>query len=237
MKNHKISFRSLSFGKTRVKQPQRSQKGIVLIITLLVLVIMTLASIGLMRTIGTSTLSAGNYSFRASSDAFTMPPLEESIKNLTKAYKADKTSLYGGETSTSTIAVLPTGYSPIYANDDDRRGIPKDLLQTTPDSKYLLTDYSDGNLEMDANGQQGDTLNKAYVMIQRMCNQTGAPTAEHCFYGNGNGISASSHKNNEHWELWSGFGSGTGIKPAYRITVRVDGPNNTISFGQAIIYL
>lgn len=52
-----------NFGKARANPPQR-QGGVVLLIALIVLVAMTLAGIGMMRSIDTTTLIAGNVAFK-----------------------------------------------------------------------------------------------------------------------------------------------------------------------------
>jgi hypothetical protein len=72
--------------------------------------------------------------------------------------------------------------------------------------------------------------NRVSYAIQRLCNTTGAPTAA--------GVDCSvSPANNA-----TGSGKGSGMialqynsQVYYRITVRVDGPRNTVSYAQAIV--
>ncbi len=57
----------------------RSQRGVILIITLIVLVAMTLASIAMVRSVDTSTVIAGNLAFKQSATASGDAGLEAAI--------------------------------------------------------------------------------------------------------------------------------------------------------------
>jgi Tfp pilus assembly protein PilX len=217
----------------------RKENGLVLIVTLLVLVIMTLASIGLIRTIDTSNFTAKNYSLTSSCEIYAMPPIEGMIQTLAAA-NFDGNALYG-----TTGESLPDGYSPKFLDGDNEQGIPKCLLGTTVGASCSGKNGS-GSIEeytppSDITLSDGTSLvlnNKAYVVAERMCNQIGAPDATHCL-----GVKGSSSNDNDGAQVnVNTIGklfvrSGAGLETTYRITARVNCPNNTVSFEQVMINL
>jgi Tfp pilus assembly protein PilX len=215
----------------------RKENGLVLIVTLLVLVIMTLASIGLIRTINTSNFTAKNFSLTSSCEIYALPPIEEMIQRLS-AVHADGNALYGGSGVT-----LPVGYSPEFLDEDNEQGIPKCLLGTTvgsscsgKNSTATIEDYTPSDLNL-PDGTKQVLNNKAYVIAERMCNQTGAPDPAHCL-----GVGSTLNDNDGAQVNINTIGkllvsTGAEMETTYRITARVNCPNNTVSFEQVMINL
>lgn len=192
-----------------------SQRGVVLIIALIVLVAMTLASVAMVRSIDTSTIIAGNLAFKQSGVASGDAGIETAIAWISA-------------NGSSLTADSPTnGY---YATSQDSLDLTKNA---TPDNAADDLDWSDGGkvkkLAMDAAGNE-----VAYV-IHRMCNSVGALNGESC------ATEESVQEGRSYGTLRSMStyqpGSWTSVanRGYYRITVRIVGPRKTISYVQAFV--
>jgi type IV pilus assembly protein PilX len=195
--------------------PPHRQSGVILIVALIVLVGMTLAGISLMRSVDTTTLITGNLSFQQAAVHSADPGIETAIawiENNPGLLNADSISNgYAANGLTATPPKLATQSWDAY------------WLATWSARATGLTDGS-GNLVADASG------NTARWVIDRLCANAGAPSS--------GGSCASSPV------ISSTVGGGeeggeatiaTTSSVYYRITSRVQGPRNTVSFVQAII--
>lgn len=183
---------------------KKKQKGLVLIVTLLVLLVMILASAGLMRSMDTSLHALGNITFKQSSNAAISQALETAIRNLPTAALNGTNGFYGF----------------IQANED-ANGIPA-ALQTQTNTGVFVS-------PQDAAG------NTARIVVERMCN-----AANVCLTPAGALRRANENDSpNLTGELYVLSLGAVGAVPRfyYRVTVRVDGPKNTVSYGQAMIIL
>ncbi|MGH8460232.1 MAG: pilus assembly PilX family protein [Stenotrophobium sp.] len=190
------------------------QRGIATLITLIALLVMTIAVLALVRSSDTSALIAGNLAFRrdltnqaqlAMSQASAAFTSATGVLNTETAREADQPKA----NYSSTMLAAPTS--------NPSQGIPNVLLvsDSTFDSN---TSFTAGNLT-----DNGVTLR--YV-IDRLCSATGAPSAATCVQG----------------QQTSDKGGTAGIQkaggtfiPVYRITIRVSGPRNTQAFYQATL--
>jgi hypothetical protein len=191
----------------------------VLLITLLVLAAMALASVGMMRSVDTSVTAVGNLGFRRAADA----AINQAVENVVQNMQADGW-LYAG--------ALDDNFGYYYATIQpgaNAQGIPAALLQhPTPSGVNRAGPDGAGNTTL--------------TVVERMCNATGPANPANCgiaAWGEGSGVKDDPNKANEFplpdlgGESSSATGSGA---PFYRVSVRVDGPKNTVSFAQAIIY-
>ncbi len=71
--------------------------------------------------------------------------------------------------------------------------------------------------------------NTIRYIVQRMCSATGAPAADKCLFG-----ATTDEGCNE--VLQPGCTGESVLSPIYRVTARITGPKNTISYTQALIY-
>ncbi|WP_280154310.1 PilX N-terminal domain-containing pilus assembly protein [Piscinibacter sp. XHJ-5] len=192
-------------------RPAARQRGVVLIVSLIVLVAMTLAGIALMRSVTTGNRVAGNLAFQQAATQAADVGVETAIAWL----EANNT---GGTLYTTTASGAPVGY--FAARQDPAAGVSwetfwKDTLVATGRVNTLAADAS------------GNTV--SYV-IHRMCNAVGDPNS-------GIGCSVAPRVVGEEG---GGMGTGTvpvklPNQQYYRITARVVGPRNTSSIVQVIV--
>ncbi len=187
------------------------QQGVVLFIALIALVVMSLAAVALIRSVDTSTVIAGNLAAKQSSITSADSGLETAI-----------TWLHAVNLSTLTADIPAQGYYATIATD------PTTLAWSAADSKPAddLSGY------IDANGTD-DAGNTVRYVVQRMCRSTGALTAGNCLFG-APVLNPSSNSSLLAPQCCPPLSLDE--SPLYRVTARVVGAKNTISFIQAFIY-
>lgn len=184
------------------------QRGVVLMIALIMLVAMTLAGVSLVRSVDTSNLIAGNLAFKQST-----------LNAADFGADAAMTWLNNNNAGNALHEAIvgTTFYFP-------SRGADKLATAT-------WNDYWDGLANSAQNlGDKGAGNNVSYV-IHRLCNSTGAVTgvASGCAMPQGGGGGSGSSKS-------AGFQQLTvNTQAYYRITTRVVGPRNTISYTQTVV--
>lgn len=185
------------------------QAGVVLVIALIVLIAMTLAGIALMRSVDTSNLIAGNLAFQQAATHSGDTGIETAINWL-------QTSNVGGTLNGSD----PTnGYA---ANGSAASQSPV-AGQSWQDFWTLSrVNRPAKDLVADANGNQ-----VSYV-IDRMCANVGAKIDALCVSSPVVTVPGKGDED-EHLPLTSAS------VVYYRITARIAGPRNTVSFVQAIV--
>ena len=188
------------------------QHGVVLFIALIVMVALSLAAIALVRSVDTTNAVVGNLSFRIASILPGNLAVEQAAAHLFP------------DADVATVAWIPNknadlpaeNYFASWQNSDDSRGVPA-VLQKKSTAYALAKTLSDGTTKTDM----------TYV-IERMCQNPGDPAldATKCDL------------------LVSNVSPGTTVGdpqlalppvPYYRVTIRVDGPQNTASFLQAML--
>jgi hypothetical protein len=197
------------------------QRGVVLFIALIVMVVMSLAAIALMRSVDTTTQVIGNLAFRQSS----ILPANFAIEDAAAGLFSDA--------NPANVARIPdirvdnsaqNYYSTHNQGWDDQYGVPTPL-QTSTAAGALTRKQTDG---------AGNTI--TYV-IERMCN----PGAAHA--------DAPGNESTRSWcdmappkqppgATINDPSAGLDFRQVfYRVTVRVDGPKgtNTVSFAQAML--
>jgi len=194
-------------------QPRARQKGVVLAITLIVLVAMTLAAIALVRSVDTTNVIAGNLAFKQAT--------------VNAADRGTEAAVAWLETTTATNVNLlasdnfPNGYS---------AEIPLNPIVNW--DSYWNTFIVPNALRVfvPTNGNADAAGNVVAYTIHRLCGGPGQPGA----YGSDCNYSPATYILN------TSQGSGTVVLNSYsqvyyRITIRIDGPRNTVSYVQAIV--
>jgi type IV pilus assembly protein PilX len=197
------------------------QHGVVLFIALLVMVALSLAGIALIRSADTATIVAGNLAFKQSSAA----AVDRSIENAVQALfnpAAPSTPAIADKTNHN----IAQNY---YACVQDAGGgclaaggaipeIPTALTSTTTlTAAGLRTDL----VPPDAAG------NSTYYVIERMCANAGSAVGSNC---NLSTAALGADAGTQHYEALSRVGDAY-----YRVTVRVEGPRNTVQYAQAFL--
>lgn len=186
------------------------QKGVVLVIALIVLVAMTMAGIALVRSVDTTNIIAGNLAFQQSATLSGDIGTETAIRWL--------------ETNNSGTAlhnsITNNGYAAL--RQDPSAGQSWDAFWNAVLSAQAVTLPEDTS---------GNTVSYA---IQRLCNTTGDPVSPStgCAVAIATSISktGSSQDSGTVGLLYSS-------QRYYRITSRIVGPRNTVSYIQSIVAL
>jgi Tfp pilus assembly protein PilX len=213
-------------------RPAGAQRGISLLIVLIALLIITLASVTLLRSSDTGTLITGNLAFQKTALAAGDAGTEAAIDWLTAQG-------VGGALFADAPA---SGY---YASSADGCDLTTTRTAATGDDVHWSgTDPGDDcNMDARAVAPQGvaDGFTVRYV-INRVCNAEGDPNAMVAADGvtpmtcsrAGAGPSEGSTRGGASYGNMPLAGNG---QTYYRITTRVDGPRNTARYVQALVIL
>jgi type IV pilus assembly protein PilX len=198
----------------------RRQRGVVLFIALIVMVAMSLAAVALIRSVDTTNILIGNLAFRQSSILPANMAVEQAAAALFK-----EAAPTGVPAIADTTADLPAeNYFASWQNSDDPRGVPT-LLQTRTNAAALTKTLN----ALDNNNANVAVANRTVVryMIERMCLAAGPAKASNC--------DMMAPKQNPGTTVHDESTATLNPIPFYRVTIRVDGPQNTASFLQAML--
>ena len=214
----------------RHPMPHR-QQGVVLLISLIVLVVMTLAALALLRSVDTGTLVSGNVAFQQSATLSSDAGVEAAVAELISSsastaspptpYDLNGTSYAGSAVPGATAGYLSDGLNPQYY-------VPNLAVVSPENWSAFWTYLSDLGLTKTLATDSSD--NTVSYVIHRLCTAAGSPSiANTCATSvSGSGTSSSSR--------------GAGVvaligstQVYYRITVRTQGPRGTVSFVQAVV--
>lgn len=196
-----------------IQAPAGRQRGVVLIIALIVLVSMTLAAFGMSRSIDTANVVAGNLSFKQSSVNAADQGIEAGFQWLLAR---------AGTTALNTTN-LPAGFYSSTIYNEPNWADPS----TWNDAFYIN------------GGGQDAAGNVVSYVIHRMCTEPNtAYNANNTTNGNPNqcGQSASTGATQSGGSMSVGSTVFQGNPQIYyRITARAQGPRNTVSFVQSLV--
>jgi len=187
-------------------QSRRRQRGAVLFIALIVLVAMSLAGIALIRGVDTANLIAGNLAFK---------------QNAT--HGGD----WGVEQARAWLQLQPAA-----ALYNDVPGLYSAAMQTGLD--FTATDPSAPDFDWSANsfGPVTDPAgNEVRYVVHRMCELAGNPGSVNCVRTTLGGTTGGTQGG----ATYGGAALPSTSQIYYRITVRVTGPRNTVSYVQVMV--
>lgn len=216
--------------------PKR-QEGVVLVLTLIVLVAMTLATIALVRSIDTGNVVAGNMAFRQGATQAADAGTEAAITFLLTGGVggipiAGDSASYVDIPSQGYFATAPSPDLDMTGNSHDgTRGLVNwngnNCQGATPTPTACVTPAP--SLTVDSAG------NTVTYVIHRLCSQAGAVNA-----ANNNCVTflAQGAQSPVRGELKIGKDRRFALDPIeyYRITSRVSGPRNTSSYVETVIH-
>jgi type IV pilus assembly protein PilX len=184
------------------------QRGAALIFALIVLVTMLLAGAALMRSVDTSVVIAGNLALKQATTASGETGVEAAIAWL----EANKTG------ATLHTSIPDSGYMAAEQHPNVNQSWDSFWIGALAPAHQIVTLPAD------------TTDNRVSYVIHRLCNDTGPPT------------SVGAHCSTPPSVISSGNSKGAGIinpiastQVYYRITARIDGPRNTLSYVQVIV--
>ncbi len=182
------------------------QRGAVLFIALIVLVAMSLAGIALIRGVDTANLIAGNLAFK-------------------------QNAIHGGDWGVEQARAWLQG-EPAANLYNDVPGRYFAAMQSGID--FTATDPSAPDFDWDANsfGPVADPAgNEVRYIIHRMCDASGPLASVNCVSTSGGGTVGGTQGG----ATYGGAALPSTSQIYYRITVRVTGPRNTVSYVQVMV--
>jgi len=202
------------------------QRGVVLFMTLMVLVIMSITGLALLRGVDSSTLVANNVGYK-----------EAAVIAADKGVKDAASVLTGGTLPSMTADVLASGYyasTPEYATPAFAIDWTGKATTTTTDDVDWGATSSSSTIRASAWSALDSGGNKYSYIIHRLCKSTGATGGTQCAQSTSATAAVGSTRT----------GSAYGAAPLtvstqtfYRITVKVIGPKNTTSYLQAYLLI
>lgn len=197
-----------------------SQQGLVLFVALIALVVMSLASVALIRSVDTSSQITGNLAFKQSTSitsSYGLEAMADTIGSQLKAYASTNDPANGYYAVCTTFDSGATGQC-------NGENLTLDMTWTDANSKLAT-----GAGIVDGKDPYGNTIR---YIVERMCNQNGNTNVDRC-------LMASSPPDTSSKNV---IDLGTPILepvseplPLYRVTVRISGPKNTVSYVQAFV--
>lgn len=192
---------------------RKAQRGVVLFVALIVLVAMSLAGIALMRNVDTGTIIAGNLAFRQTATHVADLGVEAARSWLTSTASA---TLQNDQTGSAYYATFQSNI---------------DLLGNIA----AQTDFDwTNNSVTTTGGFAGPSGYTVRYVIHRLCQSSGDPASASCVK-----TSVSSSSTSTGTKGAATYGSYAITVPTaalYRITVRVQGPRNTLSYIQSTVF-
>ena len=199
----------------RRRPVQARQRGVVLFIALIILVAMSLAGIALMRSVDTGTLIAGNLAFR-----------QNTVQVADLGVEAARSWLLGQASATLYNDRPGNAYFATWQENLDLLG-----------NDAANADYDWGtSASVTAAPYAPPTGYSIQYVIHRLCASSGDPTggsAECIKLGGGAGTTASGTKGAA---AYGSYPISVATNAAYRVTVRVSGPRNALSYVQVTMY-
>lgn len=191
--------------------PHRAQKGMVMVMTLICLVLMLVASVALMRSSTNSLLLAGNFAFK------------RDLLNQGERGMAAAVALFTSGALMTESARIADQQALNYSSStlaSNAQGIPLVLVNNTT--------FTDANMT-DSTAIVDDTAGvKIRIVIDRQCVSSGAFSSTSCV------SNAQKVNNASAGTIWIKRPKAPQLA-TYRISVRVTGPRNTQTYHQMIV--
>lgn len=204
----------------KLKLVRSRERGLVLIMVMIVLVAMMFAGVAMLRSVDTANMIAGNMAFRQGATHQGDIGVETAVAWLESQNGSGSTTLQSNNTSKGYYATLT---SPTSGQTWDAYWNAS--VDPSPVSRPVATAVNSGNTWTLATSSNNYTV--SYV-IHRMCptsaTNSGCTTSPTGSTSTGNSNKAGNSAN---------FTLNTQVY--YRITTRIEGPRNTVSYVQAVV--
>lgn len=215
------------------------QRGVVLFFALIALVVMSLAAVALIRSVDTSTMIAGNLAFKQAATISGDAGIETAIEWMTATQRAMNNinkNVYRDADHAFNNTNAAVGY---YSNADPALSLTDDAIWDDIDPTSTYVD-SGGNTK--TIGQTDSGGNAILFVIQRMCRNSypandirNIPDITNCLFTSAQ-LNSSGQQIPLPQDVCLGTGCpSSGMTPQIRITVRIMGPKNTVSFIQSFV--
>lgn len=211
-----VTFASRRCARLAASCPDR-ERGVVLFIALLVMVALSLAGIALLRSADTATTVAGNLAFKQSAAAAVDRSVEQAVKALFDPQP---------DPTTSSPIIVDKTVDHADQNYFSRVRLKGGSIPEIPDELQSVSALTGAGLRADLVPTDA-AGNKSYYVIERMCANPGAAFGSNC---NLSSAALGADAGTQHYEALSRVGDAY-----YRVTVRVEGPRNTVAYAQAFL--
>ncbi len=216
--------------------PPARQRGMAMIIALLVLVAMSLGAVALVRSVNTGAQIAGNLSFRQDATANADRVAQEAIAMLYGKLTVDPDSLNNDQASDGYYASQPGKLDP---TGNARTGDAERALIAW-DSGYCGTYPSGGHASCDhtpkASAAELTAGNSAAFIVFRMCAAAGSVDVSTTRCATTAASVSNTCQGAINYENEGKCPSGAGVTPYYRVLVRTLGPRSTASYTETIVH-
>lgn len=190
----------------------RRQRGVILFIALIVLVAMSLAGVALIRGVDNANLIAGNLAFRQGATHAADWGVE-----LARSWLSSQTAV-----TLDTDQPAVTNGGAYWANMQANL----DFTGRDPNPSKVAFDWTTASTPVsDGNG------NDVQFVIHRLCDAAGPSAGTNCIRSTTGGSSSGTKGG----AAYGTFALSTTTQLYYRITTRVAGPRNTISYVQVVV--
>jgi len=183
------------------------QRGVVLFVALIAMVVLSLAGVALLRATEAGSSVAGNLAFRQSSIALINVAVERAADDIFYHHNIVDTTV--DDTAWNYYATLQAGMNP--------HGVPA-VLASSGAYPGAFKSIADGN-----------TGNTAKWVIERICTVPGDPLV------NIGKCDVLLPKVSPGKTTMKGGGPPTIPQPIFRQTIRIEGPQNTVTYAQAML--
>jgi Tfp pilus assembly protein PilX len=204
----------------------RNQRGVVLFVALLVMVALSLAGIALIRSSDTATIVAGNLAFKQAANAAIDRCVEQATQALFDPQPNPATS---NPVITLTDKANDLPAQNYYACVQGSGGgciAPGQAIPEVPTVIQTTANFAGAGLN--ATLVPDDPAgNKCTYVIERMCTSAGPAGAINC---NLSSQALGADPGTQHYQGLTRPGGAY-----YRVTMRVDGPRNTVAYAQSIL--
>jgi type IV pilus assembly protein PilX len=202
---------------------KKAQAGIVLFLAMIALVVMSLAAVALIRSVDTNSMIAGNLTYKqtaAVSSSFGIESMADFI--------GPKALSYGNTNDAAN------GYYAVCSAFDGSSTDRCSGGNLTADASWVPGTNSKLASDTVAGITAGKDIygNTIQYIVERMCHTAGAPGTANCLEATSDPSNGTFNVQNE--TITYGGTTATD-SPVYRVTVRIAGPKNTISYIQAFI--
>lgn len=207
---------------SRADRRRTRQRGVVMIMTLIALLILLITAVALVRSVDATLGQAGNIAFKRDQ----ANQVDLGVAAAMMSFSSSSGALYRESVRASDLPSANYSATKLTTNN---QGIPLVLIN---DSTYSNAGYTDTH-DLKPKDSAGNSLQTTIrYVIDRQCDTTGTFSTikyNHCSYLPSGGLSGDSsldaYDNN----------ASTSDRAVYRITVRVSGPRNTLTYAQATL--
>ncbi len=226
----------------------RGQRGVVLVIALVMLITITFAGLALFRQVGLGAIIVGNLAFKQGATSAADRGVEQARAWLTNPTLASISRLQG-ETK-DVVGYYPsscfTGITDWDSSTTTDVSCPNRDEVAKPSFNPLTYSWGANNSILavgpDTNGAGEDSAgNTVRYVVHRLCSMDGSINEVREFPGNVQTIQSCVLASGGRQCLDQGlqFAAncfGQSVQPYYRVTARVQGPRNTLSFVEVVLY-